>query len=246
LSLKKKRVDKAVKRDRPERGRTSLRQQVLLAALDCSGGDLHVTFTAEDLLLAAWKRDPMAWGLRGHEHEHPDSERIYVELDRASVAGRNVRGGLAGLGLLEKVHQRTYRLTPAGLAAASEVIGAAPSMRGKAERTLADAISTILSHPAFNAWIKNPDSPKNFRDAGHFWGVAPGTPPTVIRRRIAEIDNTLEKARAMLEKGGSDAVAAGHGRILFDRRAVERASEFQAMLKSRFARDLATLDVVLG
>src|SRR6266487_3654744 len=94
-------------------GRISLRQQVMLAALDCSDGNLDKTFTAEDLLLAAWKRDPLAWGLRGYEHTHPDSERIYVELDRASVKGRNVRGGFAGLGLLEKVRQRTYRLTPA-------------------------------------------------------------------------------------------------------------------------------------
>ena len=88
-------------------GRVSLRQQVLLAAIDCSGGDTADSFTAEDLLLAAWKRDPFAWGLRGYEDKHPDSERIYVELDRASVRGRNVRGGLVGIGLFEKVRQRT-------------------------------------------------------------------------------------------------------------------------------------------
>ena len=85
--------------------RATLRQQVLLAALDCSGGDLQTTFTAEELLLSAWKRDPLAWGLRGHEREHPDSEMIYKELDRVSVGGRNVRGGLVGIGLLEKVRQ---------------------------------------------------------------------------------------------------------------------------------------------
>lgn len=175
----------------------------------------------------------------------PNSEKIYVELDRASVGGRNVRGGLAGLGLLERVHQRTYRLTTAGLTAATEVIGAAPSMRAKAERTLADAIRAILSHPVFNAWMQDPQSPKSFRDAGHFWGVAPGTPPAVIHRRIVDIDHTLEKARSMLDKGGSDAVAASHARVLFDRTDVERANEFQAMLKSRFKKDLATLDVVL-
>jgi hypothetical protein len=44
----------------------------------------------------------MAWGLRGHEQQHPDSEKIYVELDRASIGGRNVRGGLAGLGYWKK------------------------------------------------------------------------------------------------------------------------------------------------
>src|SRR5437899_7027380 len=86
----------------------TLRQQVLLAALDCSGGELHKVFTAEDLLLAAWKRNPLAWGLRAHEREHPDSEQIYKELDRVSIGGKNVRGGLVGLGLLEKVRQRTY------------------------------------------------------------------------------------------------------------------------------------------
>jgi hypothetical protein len=96
---------------KPKSARVGLRQQVLLAAMECSGGDLRKMFTAEELLLAAWKRDPMAWGLRGHESEHPDSERIYVELDRASVRGSNVRGGLAGLGLFEKVQQRTYRMT---------------------------------------------------------------------------------------------------------------------------------------
>jgi hypothetical protein len=225
--------------------RTGLRQQVLLAALDCSGGDLNQVFTAEDLLLAAWKRDPVAWGLRGHEKEHPDSERIYVELDRASVRGRNVRGGLAGLGLFEKVRQRTYRLTASGLAAASEVAGAHPAMRGKAERTLADAISAILNHPVFNEWMKNPAMPKHFRDAGHFWGIAPGTPPRVIRTRITEVDNMLEKALSMLDESGADAIAARHGKVLFDRADVTRAQEFQATLKDRFSKDLAMLTVAV-
>ncbi len=232
-------------RGTPTPPRRGLRQQVLLAALDCSGGDLGAVFTAEDLLLAAWKRDPIAWGLRGHEYEHPDSEKIYVELDRASVGGRNVRGGLAGLGLLEKVQQRTYRLTRTGLAAASEVAGAAPSMRGKAERVLADAVSSILSHPVFREWIRNPEMPKYFRDAGHFWGVAAGTPPTVMRSRITDVDHTLEKAQAMLGEGGFDEVAARHGKVLFDRDDVARAMEFQAMLKERFRKELATLQVSL-
>jgi hypothetical protein len=224
----------------PEPTRVGLRQQVLLAALECSGGDMQTTFTAEDLLLAAWKRDPMAWGLQGHESEHPDSERIYVTLDRASV-----RGGLVGLGLFEKVRQRTYRLTPAGLAAASEVAGADPSARGKAERGLADAVAAILSHPVFCHWVKDSGMPKHFRDAGHFWGVAPGTPPGVIRARIGEVDKTLEKARSLLDAKRVEEMAARHGKALFDRTDIQRAIEFQATLKQRFAKDLSTLQVDL-
>src|SRR5262249_60689885 len=104
--------DRAVKTqasEAPKVARTGLRQQVLLAALDCSKGDLNSTFTAEELLLAAWKRDPMAWGLRGHEQQHPASEKIYMELDRASMGGRNVRAGHSGLALLGKVRKRTSR-----------------------------------------------------------------------------------------------------------------------------------------
>lgn len=229
--------------DRPIR--ISLRQQVLLAALECSGGDLQKSFTAEDLLLAAWKRDPLAWGLRGHEREHPDSERIYVELDRASLRGRNVRGGLVGLGLLDKVQKRTYRLTPAGLSAASAVAGADPGARGKAERALSDAVASILSHPVFLNWLKDPATPRHFRDAGYFWGIAPGTPPSVIRTRVNYVDETLSTAKSLLDKQGADEMAARHGKLLFDRNDIKRAMEFQMSLKEKFARDLSTLQVNL-
>jgi len=53
------------KTDTPRRA--SLREQALLAALDCCGGDPEKTFTLEDLIVGAWKRDRFAWGLRGYE-----------------------------------------------------------------------------------------------------------------------------------------------------------------------------------
>jgi hypothetical protein len=229
---------------RPEH--IGLRQQVLLAAFECSGGDLQKTFTAEELLLSAWKRDRAAWGLRGHETEHPDSEKIYKELDRVSVRGRNVRGGLASLGLLEKVHQRTFRLTAAGLAMASEAAGTDSGVRATAERGLADAVATILSHPVFIQWIRDPSMPKYFRDAGHFWGIAAGTPPSVIRARIATIDRTLEEAASVLREKGVEEIAGRHGKALFDTVSIDRAVEFQSMLKRRFANDLSTLQVILS
>jgi hypothetical protein len=217
----------------------------LAAALEVSRADVHKTFTLEDLLLAAWKRDPMAWGLRGHEKEYPDSERMHVELVRASEKGKNLKGGLVALGLLEKVRQRTYRLTPAGIAEASEVASVEPSVRGKADRAFADAVSAVLSHPVFREWILDQGLPKHFRDAGHFWGIAPGTPPSVIKSRIVEIDNTLNKARSILDSRGADDVTVRHGHTLFDRTDIDRAWMFQTTLKRRFAGELATLNVVL-
>lgn len=225
------------KKTRPSSG---LREQVLLAALEFTGGDLRKSFTAEDLLMRAWARDPLAWGLRGYELEHPDSEKIRVEIDRAKV-----KGGMVGLGLFEKIRQRTYRLTPSGLLAASKVKEADPSTRAMAERTLADAIKDIISHPVFLSWTKDSGTPKYFRDAGHFWGIAPGTPPSVINARIRDIDQTIAKASALLDERGTEEVAERHGKVLYDRMDIKRAQEFHATLKQRFASDLATLRAVV-
>src|SRR5262249_6996106 len=94
--------------------------------------------------------------------------------------------------------------------------------------------------------MKEPTMPKHFRDAGHFWGVAAGTPPSVIGRRIAEIDHTLKKARAMLDQNTRDEVASRHGLILFSRADLQHAADFQATLKSRFAKELSTLQAVIS
>lgn len=225
--------------------RASLREQVMLAALDCSGGDLEKTFTSEDLLVAAWKSDRLAFGLRGYEQEYPDSDKVRKELDSRGARQGSGSTGLISSGLLLRVHERIYRLTPAGIAAAAEVVGAEPDTRGRAERVLAEAVGAIVSHSVFRAWIKDPVFPKHFRDAGHFWGVAPGTPPKVIRARILDVERTLEKALGMLGSSSVDEVASRHGKGLFDRADIERAMNFQSTLKKRFAKDLATLQVRL-
>lgn len=223
----------------------SLREQVLLAALDHSGGDLERTFTSEDLLVGAWKKDRLAWGLRGYEQDYPDVDKLRKELDSRGPREGGAATGLVSSGLLLRVGRRMYRLTPAGLAAAAEVVGAEPDARGKADRVLADAVGVILSHSVFRAWLKDPSTPRHFRDAGHFWGIAPGTPSRVIQTRILDVDRTLEKALSLLDADGADEVAARHGKALYNRSDIERAINFQTTLKQRFAKDLATLQVTL-
>lgn len=178
--------------------------------------------------------------------DYPDADRLRKEIDSRGAREGNPSTGLVSAGLLLRVRQRIYRLTPAGLAAAAEVVGAEPDTRGKAERALADAVEAILSHPVFQGWLKDPSSPKHFRDAGHFWGVAPGTPARVIQTRILDVDRTLEKALSLLDADGADEVTARHGKALYDRSDIERAISFQATLKERFDKDLATLQVTLS
>jgi hypothetical protein len=214
-----------------------LKRQVLLAALDCSGGDLQKTFTFEELLVEAWKRDPLSWGLRGFEREHPDSERIHRELDSRGKGS----GGLVDLGFLEKVQARLYRLTPKGLAAASDLKPADTSVREKTHRTLEAEIRRILEHPAFRDWLKDSNRPKHFREAGHFWGIAPGTPPRLIRQRVKRVEQTLRAALDVLERKGVEEIGERRGSVLYDRTDIERCRQFQEALKQRFAGDLRIL-----
>jgi hypothetical protein len=207
----------------------SLRHQVLVAALACVNDDPEATFTAEDLLLEAWRRDSNTWGLRGHESEYPDSERLHAELRRAHADGD-----------IEPMSTRQYRLTPAGLAKIALLPQADADPQGKVERAFEEEVRKTLGHSVFRDWLKDPNTPKRFRDAGSFWGIAPGTPSTIVQDRLRRIDKTLEGALALLDKRGVE-VITDRGRRLFERRDIERCAEFHRTLRERFLKDLKLL-----
>jgi hypothetical protein len=213
-----------------------LKQQILLAAFELSGADPRKTVTAEELLVHAWERDKLAWGLRGFEQFHPDSSKLFKELD--VHAGKQ---GIVGQGLLEKVHRRVYRLTPAGFAVAGDLQPKDIVAREKADRQLEQAVKQIIEHPVFKDWLTDAQRPKYFREAGHFWGIAPGTPPKTVRDRVDSVEQTLNAALKVLDDRDVNEIVEQRGKILFDRKDVERCLEFQSVLKQRFARDLRLL-----
>jgi hypothetical protein len=212
----------------------SLKDDVLAAALELSQGDLDRSFTAEQLLVAAWRRNKAPWGLRGFETEFPDTKKITMELDR----GARQKSGVIGAGLLQRVDKRVYTLTPAGLAAARQVGDLDREAQLLVDRNLEAALAQILDDAGFRKWRGDPAQPKKFREAGRFWGVAPGTPPRVIRDRIHRVDTTLAAALTDLERRG--------GKRRFDRETLQACVEFQAALKDRFAHELDLLKVELA
>ena len=63
-------------------------------------------FTANDLVVAAWRAHPERFGLKGYADQHPDSNTVLAPL-----MGRR---GLVSKGHLDHVGPKLYRLTPAG------------------------------------------------------------------------------------------------------------------------------------
>jgi hypothetical protein len=215
-----------------------LKQHVLLAAVECSSGDIKKKFTMEDLIVCAWRKDKHTWGLRGYEDEFPDSDKLQKEIGRRGVG----QPGMVDLGLLQRVGKRIYRLTPAGLAVANTIRPSGTVGQEKADRQLEQAVKQIIEHPVFKEWLTDPTRPKQFRQAGHFWGIAPGTPPKTVRERISFVEQTLKAARDVLNTRGIDEITEQRGRVLFDRKDIERSLEFQKVLKDKFAKDLKLLD----
>lgn len=213
----------------------TLHEKALKAAMTVSGGDLRKTFTVEDILVQAWKEDPTAWGLRGHEKDHPDSNKLYTKTDG--------KDGIVTKGWLKNVGPRTYQITEAGLAKGLGMGSGNEDLQGKLERQTQDSVLRHLEHPAFISWLRDPESPKKFRDAGLFWGIAPGTPAKAIRARIVGVESTLQTALTLLQGGTTNEIVKERGsKYRFTRQDIERCLEFQAVLKQRFARDLKILD----
>jgi hypothetical protein len=213
-----------------------LKQQILLAAAELSGGDLQTTMTAEELLVSAWNKDRNAWGLRGFENSFPDSSKLFKELD--AHAGQQ---GIVGEGLLEKVQRRVFRLTPYGLAEASALRPLDAIAREKADRQLEQAVKQIIAHPVFKDWLKDPLRPKYFREAGYFWGIAPGTPAKTVLERVTLVERTLMAALKALDARRVNELIEQRGKVLFERTDIERCLQFQRVLIERFKRDLELL-----
>jgi hypothetical protein len=99
-----------------------------------------------------------------------------------------------------------------------------------------------VEHTVFRHWLKDPTRPKYFREAGHFWGIAPGTPPKTVRERVASVERILQAAITALNDRNLNEIIEQRGKILFDRKDIERCLQFQSVLKERFRKDLSLLD----
>jgi hypothetical protein len=210
----------------------TLAQKVLLAALKCADAAADKSFTAEALSVQAWTMDRNAFGLRGFENQYPDSNKLFKSIDS--------KGGLVAKALITKIGDRTFKLTAAGVAQANALQPASEDFR-KPDRGLAAEVNKMISHPTFREWLSNSAKPAKFYGAGHFWGIAPGTPPRVIRDRVKHIEVTLSTAIDYLNRNDTDVLFGDRDQIIAERGDIERCVEFHDVLKKRFSRELSLL-----
>jgi len=217
----------------------SIPDKVLVAALEIEkmGKD---QFSAEDLVVSAWRRFPDAFGLKGHFDEngnlkYPDSNRVYAEIMGSKA--------LRKLGFLQKVGPKTYKLTEAGraraLASMNTSSDEAPKKWGLG-REISDYIRRLFECKAAQKMREGNVNDISFFDACGFWGISPRSGAKDLWNRFTKVETTLGIARDSF--GSKTAVTAKHGAIPYTDKDIQALLDLHKLLQERFAEELKVIN----
>ncbi len=176
----------------------SIVDKLLIAAIKLENSGKR-PFTAEDLVVNAWKNFSDAFGLSGHlddkgQRKHPDSNRIFAEI----MGSKPIRKK----GFLEKVGTKMYQLTESGQGRAKQLLanfdnsGQVLLDNGKSglDRTMVRQIKRLFSSKAFEKYISQRIDEITFYDACAYWGITPRSSAIKLENRIANFNNVIKTA----------------------------------------------------
>ncbi|MCM3565347.1 hypothetical protein [Hydrogenophaga intermedia] len=190
--------------------RLTVSEKLLLAALAVR--ESHPTFSAEDLVVEAWKKYPDTFGLSGYASQYPDSNRVLT----------NIMGtkGMRGKGWLRKVGEKQYRLSSTGLSDGEVLLNGQPhgrqdegsqALRAELDRQTAGALLRIFSTPAARKRLNNDSNSLTFNDACGFWDITVRSNANTLQSRLADVQTILERALAAAgaNKSGAGGLQVG-------------------------------------
>jgi len=175
--------------------RLTIVQSILLAAaeLDREQGK----FSAEDLVVRAWKLFPDKFGLQGYAAKYPDSNRVLTKIMGATSA-------LKTKGWIERVGTKRYRLSEVGRVAARDLSsGDDPTFRlAGLPRTLVSTLRRMLASSAVQKFRNR--EPLTFSDATSFWNISARSTANQLNLRLNEANTAVALAEnAMSTESGT-------------------------------------------
>jgi DNA-binding PadR family transcriptional regulator len=209
-------------------------EKILLAAdhLDKQG---RSPFTAETLIVTAWRQYPETFGLRGYIDQHPDSNKVL-----ASLMGEK---GLARRGWLVKMGKKEYALTREGrriLARLLQQEEPAPAKTIRLPRDKERLLVALLDSTALTKMEEGRKNELTSADAWRFWDITQNLRGEAVDehlRRVEQLLQELEKdlAQTDVEMPGGRVVTAGDVRVLANvhRYMADRFAQHLNLLRNR-------------
>lgn len=200
-------------------------------------------FTAEDLVVSAWKHFPRAFGLRGYNDAetgvplYPDSNRVFAEI----MGSKPIRKR----GLLTKVGKKLYSLTDLGRNRARTLLessGSSPGQRlgGKAtlDRVTQSRLERILKSKAVQKFESGEENRITFHDACVFWGITPRSDAIELQGAFANLEGIISIVGDALTSGASELRTR---RGDFSTNTVDILKGVHSLLKNKFQDEIETI-----
>lgn len=209
----------------------SVGDKLLLAAYELETAS-RPPFSAEDLVIAAWKAFPDAFSLAGHT-QYPDSNRVLVEIMGTKPLRR--------YGLVAKVGMKMYQLTEAGRRRARALLDAEVRPAGtrvSLDRKLASKLRGLLASKAVQKVRNGRSEELTFHDACVFWGISPRSSAKEFYARIADLEAVVDAAKGSIQEGD---VSFEHGGQPFGEADIDALAEIHRRLLARFEGEIAII-----
>ena len=212
----------------------------LVLAAYALGDDGKRPFSAEDLVISAWRQFPDAFGLAGHTDEngratYPDSNRVYMEIMGPKPVLKR--------GLLKKVGKKQYRLTEAGRAHArflkSQSVGELVEKIG-VSREIRKELRRLLNSKAMGKVRDGRLDDMTFYNAASFWGISPRTTAIQFHGRVNNLMRIVEVAQTATR---DKAVSLRHGGEIFSSEDLDAIVTLHEQMLERFGSEI---DVILS
>ncbi|MCS6978149.1 MAG: hypothetical protein NZM31_14240 [Gemmatales bacterium] len=194
-------------------------------------------FSAEDLIVASWRENPKAFGLKGYAEQYPDSNRVL-----ASIMGER---GLARKGWLAKMGQKLYTLSPEGQRVVKRLLeGDGEDEEEAQEQAHAQRLpreqEKVLIHLLDSSARRKMDEGKayelSFADACRFWSITDNLSADALDAQLNKVESVLSHGERAAAKGP---ILIGHREVT--RSDMETLRNCHEYLQERFERHLMLL-----
>ena len=177
----------------------SITEKLLLAAYELEESGRR-PFSAEDLVVSAWKKFPDAFGLAGYRNNdgslaYPDSNRVFAEI----MGSKPIRKR----GFLKKVGTKMYQLTEAGREHARIFLTEdrqTSIQKAGLPRDMEEELKRLFASKPIEKFRKNRVEDITFYDACTFWGISPRSSAIELEGRIANFEKVIELAGEVVNK----------------------------------------------
>lgn len=217
----------------------TLHEKILLAAFSLEE-EGKTPFSAESLIVSAWRKYPAAFGLKEFVEQYPDSNKVLVGL----MGTR----GLAHRGWLVKMGKKQYALTREGRQTVRRILEGGekkptpierkPRATMQLSRDHEKLLLQLLASSAYEKFREDRKGELSFADACRYWGITENLSGSdldarfhAFRLSMTEIDRLLGGTGEAVIQGGRSVTSAEVGQL----------DQLHSYLETRFGRHLNLL-----